>query len=71
MLRTSPIKIASIDEHLTIVAAKLKLKHYRVLSLADCYLIALAKTQGATVVTTDRNVKEAEEASTILLTVSR
>ncbi|RLE91073.1 MAG: DNA-binding protein [Thermoprotei archaeon] len=71
LLRTSPIKIASIDEHLTIVAAKLKLKHYRVLSLADCYLIALAKTQGATVVTTDRNVKEAEEASTILLTVSR
>ena len=67
LLRNSPITIISIDEDLTIRAAKLKLKHYNILSLADCYLIALAKQNGATIVTTDHNMKEVNEAPTILL----
>ncbi|MCD6095087.1 MAG: PIN domain-containing protein [Thermoprotei archaeon] len=56
-----------VDENLTIGAAKLKLKYHSVLSLADCYLIALAKRYGAIIVTTDHNIKEVKEASTILL----
>ena len=67
LLRSSPIKIVGIDEELTIEAAKLKLKYYKVLSLADCYLIALAKKRNATVVTTDSYVKNVAEVPTILL----
>jgi len=67
LLRNSPITIVGVDEDLTIRAAKLKLKYHNVLSLADCYLIALAKRYGAIIVTTDHNIKEVKEASTILL----
>ncbi|RLF17287.1 MAG: PIN domain nuclease, partial [Thermoprotei archaeon] len=48
LLRNSPVTIVGVDEDLTIRAAKLKLKYYDVLSLADCYLIALAKRNKAT-----------------------
>ena len=69
LIRSSPIRIVGVDEPLTIEAAKIKLKHYNRLSLADSYLIALAKQYKATIVTTDEAVKEAGEASTILLKV--
>jgi len=67
MIRASPIRIVGVDEELTVQAAKLKLRHYSRLSLADCYLLALAKKLGATVVTTDHAVREAGEARVILL----
>ena len=67
ILRSSPIAIVTVDEHLTIEAAKLKLKYYNILSLADCYLMALAKRSKATIITTDRKVKETGEAPTTLL----
>ena len=67
ILRSSPIAIVTVDEHLTIEAAKLKLKYYNILSLADCYLIALAKRSKATIITTDHKVKETGEAPTTLL----
>ena len=67
LLRNSPIAIAGVDELLTVKAAKLKLKHFDVLSLADCYLIALAKKLKAKLVTTDSKVKEVQEANTELL----
>lgn len=67
LLRSSPIKIVGIDEELTIEAARLKLRHYNVISLVDCYLIALAKKVSATIVTTDRYVKNVAETPTILL----
>ncbi len=67
LLRNSPIKIAGIDEDLTVEAARLKHKYYNTLSLADCYLIALAKRSKAMVVTTDHAVKQVKEVPTILL----
>lgn len=69
MLRESPITIVEVGEELTVAAAKLKLKYYNLLSLADCYLIALAKLYRATIITTDSRVKEVGEAPTILLEV--
>ncbi|HEW94066.1 MAG TPA: PIN domain-containing protein [Thermoprotei archaeon] len=56
-------------EDLTVNAAKLKLKYYSILSLADCYLIALAKRSKATIITTDQNVKSVDEYPTILLPI--
>ncbi len=67
LLRDSPIKIIDMNEELTVEAAKLKLKYYNVLSLADCYLIALAKRNRATVVTTDHNIKDIGEVPIELL----
>ena len=69
LLRNSPIVIVGVDEDLTINAAKLKLKYYNVLSLADCYLIALAKKNKAKVITTDQDIKEVNEAPTILIPI--
>lgn len=69
IVRDSPIKIIDVDEELTVEAAKLKLRHYNKLSLADCYLIALARRNNATIVTTDSVVKEVREAPTIVLPV--
>lgn len=69
LLRSSPISIVSVDEGLTVEAARIKLRHYRRLSLADCYLLALARRLRAVVVTTGNAVKEAGEAPTVLLPV--
>ena len=69
LLRNSPVNIVDIDEDLTIEASKLKLKYYNTLSLADCYLIALAKQNKATIVTTDQNIKKAGEAPTTLIPI--
>jgi len=69
LLRNSPVNIVGIDEALTIEASKLKLKYYNTLSLADCYLIALAKQNKATIVTTDQNIKKAGEAPTTLIPI--
>ena len=69
LLRNSPINIVSIEEELTVRAARLKLNYYNVLSLADCYLIALAKKNKATIITTDQNVKNVNEVRTILIPI--
>ncbi len=67
MLRSSPITILGVDEELTITAAKLKLRYYNRLSLADCYLLALARRKRATVVTTDQALKDVEDAHVVVL----
>ena len=69
LLRNSPINIVSIEEELTVRAARLKLNYYNVLSLADCYFIALAKKNKATIITTDQNVKNVNEVRTILIPI--
>ncbi len=58
LIRGSPIRIVGVDEDLTVEAARLKLKHYAFLSLADCYLLAAGEKLKATVVTTDSRIKE-------------
>ena len=67
LIRNSPINIVGIDEYLTLEAAKLKLKYYNLLSIADCYLIALAKQRKAKVITTDEGVKRVKEVPTELI----
>jgi len=61
LLRNSPIVIVGVNENLTLNAVKLKLKYYEKLSLADCYLAALAEKLKATVLTTDTTLKDVEE----------
>jgi len=67
LIRNSPIKIISMDEELTLEAAKLKMKYYQALSLADCYLIAFAKLHKAKIVTSDHVLKEINEVPVILV----
>jgi len=67
LIRNSPLVVKEIDEALTVEAARLKLKYYDKLSLADCYLFALAKQLKSSVVTTDSRVKEVMEAPTRLI----
>ena len=69
LIRNSPISIVSVERDLTIEAAKLKLKYYSVLSLADCHLIALAKKSKATVVTTDPGIESVGIVPTVLILV--
>ncbi len=69
LIRNSPIKVIELNEELTIEAAKLKVKYYNLLSLADCYLIAFAKKSKAKIVTTDQTIKNVNEAPTILITI--
>ncbi len=69
IIRNSPIKVVGVDEELTLNASKIKLKYLKRLSLADSYLIALAKLKKATIVTTDHAVKEVNEVPTTLLPV--
>ncbi len=59
----------AVDESLTLGAAKTKLKHYNILSLADSYLIALARRLKATIITTDQSVYNVARTRTILLHV--
>ena len=67
LTRNSPLVVKEIDETLTVEATRLKLKYHDKLSLADCYLIALAKQLKSSVVTTDSRVKEVMEAPTRLI----
>ncbi len=67
LIRSSPIKIVEVSEELTLEAARLKFKHHKVLSLADCYLIALAKQRGAKIITTDTAVRGVREVKAVLL----
>ncbi len=63
------IKVLVVNKELTIEAAKLKLKYYNLLSLADCYLIALAKKIRARVVTTDHDIKACKEVPVTLISI--
>jgi len=69
MLRSSPIRIVGVDEDLTLRAARLRLRHYSRLSLADCYLIALAGKLRATIITTDSALRDVERVNVVLLRV--
>ncbi len=71
LIRSSSINVIGCDEGLTVYVARLKHKHYNTLSLADCYLITLAKIKKASILTTDKYVKEVNEVSTIHLPIER
>ncbi len=69
LIRSSPIEIIGLNKELTVNAARLKLKYYNILSLADCYLVALAKQKKACIVSTDGGVKKVEGVRTIVLSI--
>ncbi len=65
-LRNSSINIVSITEEYTLEAAKLKLRYYNVLSLADCYVIAISRYLGAKIVTTDEKIKDVYKKTIVI-----
>jgi len=64
-IRNSKIRQVQPNEEITRIAAKLKLKHENILSLADCCAIASAKTLGSKIITTDRTIKDLKEVEAI------
>jgi predicted nucleic acid-binding protein len=68
MLRASKLLIAN-DEGLTRLAALEKCRQPLDLSLADCFALALAMREKATLLTTDRELKKARGVQVRLFTV--
>ena len=60
-LRSSKLSIVSTDEELTKLAGDEKCRHRRALSLADCFALALAKREGAVLLTTDAELARLAE----------
>ena len=63
-LLASRIEVVPLDEE----AGRLKC-HYRRLSLADCIALALAKTEGAVLLTTDKELARTREVSVRLFEI--
>jgi uncharacterized protein len=70
LIRETPMRIEGIDEGLTDVAAEFKVRnnHY---SLADCYLLALAKKYQAILLTTDAPLSKNGEVRAALIPVPK
>ncbi len=67
-LLASRIEVVPLDEELALEAGRLKC-HYRRLSLADCIALALAKTEGAVLLTTDKELARTREVSVRLFEI--
>ncbi|MDA4131379.1 MAG: PIN domain-containing protein [Thaumarchaeota archaeon] len=68
-IRETPIQIHSIDPALTLEAGALKCKYRGKISLADAYVMAVAKIYNCRLVTTDPVLKELGIVPTTLLKV--
>ena len=68
MLRASKLLIVN-DERLTRLAALEKCRQRLDLSLGDCFALALAKREGATLLTTDRELKRTKDVQVKLFPV--
>jgi len=68
-IRHSKMSILATDERLTRIAGGLKCIHRGKLSLADAYIVAVAKMLGGTLVTTDPRLLEIKVAQTRLLKI--
>jgi predicted nucleic acid-binding protein len=68
LIRTSKIQLPVIDEELTSRAARFKLQNINLFSLADCYLLAMAKSLDSTVLTTEKRLKECKEVNVLHFT---
>lgn len=69
-IRNSALRVEGIDDRLSTEAARLKVSHWA-FSLADCYLIALAKRIAGTILTTDGPVSKSGEAPAILIQIPK
>jgi len=70
-IRKSGIVVEPIEEKLTNIAATFRCTNRAKLSLADSYVIALCKLNGAQLITTDSLLKELNPNQTTLLKVPR
>jgi len=68
-IRHSKMLTLATDEHLTRIAGGLKCIHRGKLSLADAYIVAVAKMLGGTLVTTDPRLVELKLVQTKLLQI--
>ncbi len=66
-IRRSELSIVPPDESLSRLAGELKCKHRGKLSLVDAYIVALAKTERAALVTSDSRISELNLVPTRLL----
>ncbi len=69
-IRRSTIEVVSPNEETTRKAARLKIKHRRRLSLADCFALAATNQLDASIITTDSQIKKVGEASTIYIDIA-
>jgi len=70
-IRRSGVKVIAPDEETTRNAAQVKIRHRTKLSLADCFAIATASSQGASIITTDPRIDEVREVPTRYLAIER
>jgi len=68
-IRSSPIEIGKIDEHIARLAGRIKCRIN--ISLADSLLAAAAKRSHATIVTTDTDFQKVKGIKTIILKLHR
>jgi len=68
-IREIPVRIHSPDEPLTLEAGSLKCKYRGKISLADAYILAVAKIYNCKLFTTDPTLKEIGLVQTTLLKV--
>ncbi|MCY0867863.1 MAG: type II toxin-antitoxin system VapC family toxin [Desulfurococcus sp.] len=68
-IRNSRIKLVPVQGELTRQAAKYKIMYGRKISLADAFLIALAKKINGIVLTTDKRIKEVLEDKCIYFSI--
>jgi len=65
-IRQTQLKVVETDPELSRMAGVEKCRSQHKLSLADCYALALAKTERATLLTTDRELAKTKEVKTLL-----
>ncbi len=65
-VRQTRLKVVETDPELSRVAGVEKCRSQHKLSLADCYALALAKKEKATLLTTDRELGKTKEVKTLL-----
>lgn len=68
-IREIPIKIHSPNQSLTLEAGSLKCRYRGKISLADAYILAIARSEHCVLFTTDSCLKEIDIVPTIVLKV--
>lgn len=66
-LRRTRLRVVETDEDLSRLAGVEKCRSHQKLSLADCFALALAKRERATLLTTDRELAKTRDIKTLLL----
>ncbi len=65
-IRHTRLQVIETDEELSRIAGVAKCRSQHKLSLADCFALALAKREKATLLTTDRELAKTREVKALL-----